>query len=53
VFSSIVDVPDNHLVTKDVISVPTASGLPMSLQLVHNSFNASIDVGVGKGWIRA
>jgi hypothetical protein len=43
----------NHLVTADVMSVPTASGLPMSVQLVHNSFNASIDVGVGKGWIRA
>ena len=39
----------NHLVTADVMSVPTASGLPMSVQLVHNSFNASIDVGVGKG----
>jgi YD repeat-containing protein len=33
------------------MSVPTASGLPMSVQLVHNSFNASIDVGVGKGWM--
>jgi hypothetical protein len=43
----------NHLVTADVMSIPTASGLPMSLQLVHNSFNASVDVGVGKGWIRA
>jgi len=35
------------------MSIPTASGLPMSVQLVHNSFNASIDVGVGKGWMRA
>jgi hypothetical protein len=43
----------NHLVTADIMSVPTASGLPMSVQLVHNSFNASIDVGVGKGWMRA
>ena len=43
----------NHLVTADVMSVPTASGLPLRLQLVHNSFNASIDVGVGKGWRRA
>jgi YD repeat-containing protein len=33
------------------MSVPTASGLPMSVQLVHNSFNASIDIGVGKGWM--
>jgi hypothetical protein len=43
----------NHLVTADIMSIPTASGLPMSVQLVHNSFNASIDVGVGKGWMRA
>jgi len=41
----------NHLVTADVMSIPTASGLPLSVQLVHNSFNASIDVGVGKGWM--
>jgi hypothetical protein len=41
----------NHLVTASLLNVPTASGLPLSLQLAHNSMNASIDVGVGKGWM--
>mgnify|MGYP000560186792 CR=1 FL=1 len=41
----------NHLVTASLLNIPTASGLPLSLQLAHNSMNASIDVGVGKDWM--
>ncbi len=41
----------NHLVTVDLLNIPSASGLPMNLQLVHNSMNASVDIGVGKGWM--
>ena len=41
----------NHLVTVDLLNVPASSGLPLTLQLVHNSMNASIDVGAGKGWM--
>ena len=40
-----------NIVAVDLLDVPSASGLPLTLQLVHNSMSPSIDVGVGKGWM--